>query len=861
MTSPTQPSPEQPPPTRRHARRAAVDAAETLEADLRARLGALSLEAKVHLLTDAAPRRLPAAPEVGLRAVVLSDGPAGVRGSGEDPRETSASFPAPSALAATWDLALAARTGRMLALEARRHGVDVVLAPAANLQRTPVAGPHAEYFSEDPLLTARLAGEVVASLQADGVGACVRRFVAADSADGSGYVAQVSERALREVYLVPFEAVVRDAGAWCVMVGPGGVDDGVEAAPISEHRRLLRDVLRGEWGFDGVVVGERLPAALGAGAVPEGAVPEDEVPDDEVDQAVLRRLRLAARVGALGDAAAAGGAAAPGGMSATAVPPAGRPPVTGRRADHGTRAGRAFLREVAARSTVVLRDGPRRLPLDASRVLSVALIGPNAVEPFLHPGGGGRVRPDHVVSPAEGLRAALPGAHVSVHRGVPVRRKPPEIDAEDEARDPRTGRRGVRVDVLDAAGSVVESWVEGASWTGWVPTANPAAAAVRVSADVILFEPGEHWVGVGALGWCEVGLDGRPAVVSDAGSAPQRGSRVGPNLDVDAPEAVAGRAVFVLDPRTVRVEATVQALPADGAGRVARAVIRHRRPEPAPEREVADAVAAARTADLVVLVVGTNDDVERVDRDRTSLALPGRQDELVEQVLAARPDAVVVVNAGAPVLLPWLARAQTVLWAWPGGQEFGHALADVLLGRAEPAGRLPWTLPASLADVPVAMAIPGPDGVLAYREGIHVGYRAWEASGRAPAAPFGHGLGWTEWAYTGIGTEEADDGALAVAVRVRNVGGRAGHEVVQTYLEVADDDGASAPERPARWLAGFAVVEAEPGAEVTTTILVPRRAFEVWDAAVSSWVLPAGRYRVRVGRSVRDLRLDVEIRR
>ena len=858
MTSPTQPPPEQPPPTRRHARRAAVDAAGTLEADLRARLSALSPEAKVRLLADDTPRRLPAAPEVGLRAVVLSEGPAGVRGASEDPRETSASFPAPSALAATWDLALAARTGRMLALEARRHGVDVVLAPVANLQRTPVAGPHADCFSEDPLLTARLASEVVASLQADGVGACVERFVAADSAAGSGCVAQISERALREVYLAPFETAVRDAGAWCVMVGPGGVDDGVEAAPMSEHRRLLRDVLQGEWGFDGVVVGERLPVALGEDAA---------LSDDEVDRSVLRLLRLAARVGALAGAGGEPDAAATGGASATAARLAGRPPVTGRRADHGTRAGRAFLREVAARSTVVLRDGPRRLPLDASRVLSVALIGPNAVDPFLHPGGGG-VRPDHVVSPAEGLRAALPGAHVAVHRGVPVRRTPPEIDAEQEARDPRSGRRGVRVDLLDAAGSVLESWVEGASraggaeWTGWVRTANPAAAAVRVSADVVLFEPGEHWVGVGALGWCEVGVDGRAAVVSDAGSAPQPGSRPAPvpGPGLDAPEALAGRAVFVLEPRTVRVEATMQALDAGGAERIARAAIRHRRPEPAPEQEVADAVAAARTADLVVLLVGTNDEVESVDRDRTSLALPGRQDELVERVLAARPDAVVVVNAGAPVLLPWLSRAQTVLWAWPGGQEFGHALADVLLGRAEPAGRLPWTLPASLADVPVPMAIPGPDGVLPYAEGIHVGYRAWEASGRVPAAPFGHGLGWTDWAYTGIGTQEADDGALAVAVRVRNTGPRAGHEVVQAYLDVADG-GASAPERPARWLAGFAVVEAEPGAEVTTTILVPRRAFEVWAPASSSWVVPPGRYRVRVGRSVRDLRLDVEVRR
>ena len=163
--------------------------------------------------------------------------------------------------------------------------------------------------------------------------------------------------------------------------------------------------------------------------------------------------------------------------------------------------------------------------------------------------------------------------------------------------------------------------------------------------------------------------------------------------------------------------------------------------------------------------------------DRRSLSLPGRQDELVERVLAVAPDAVIVINAGSPVLLPWLAQAKTVLWAWFPGQEAGHALGDVLAGRTEPSGRLPWTLPASEADVPVPHALPDADMRVIYTDGVHVGYRGWERSGAVPAAPFGHGLGWTTWSYDAAKPLDSPDGVVEFAVdchQYRGTRGRRG---------------------------------------------------------------------------------------
>jgi beta-glucosidase len=761
-----------------------------------------------------------------------------VRGQGANPDETSASFPAPSALAATWDVGLADRAGALFAAEARRHGVDVVLAPQVNLQRTPVGGRHFECYSEDPFLTGEIGAALVEAAQERGVGMSVKHFVANDSeTERRSYVARVDERTLRECYLAPFERVVRGAGAWSVMGAYSGLDAFGLAAPVLEHAPLLHGLLKDEWGFDGVLVSDWVatqsvgPAVRGGLDLqmpgPDGpwgdgllaAVRSGEVPAELLDDKVRRLLLLATRVGALG---------------AQGEPPAPEAP-----------AAEPFLRELAARATVVLKDDAGLLPLPLAEGATVALLGPAATQPFTQGGGSGYVRPVRATDPAGALRDALPaGVRLVVQAGARARLTPPPLDVAGRCADPATGEPGVRVELLDAAGTTLDAWTDPA-WSGWLQEVRPDAVTARLTASVRLPEPGEHELGVGTVGRHEVLIAGQLASTSAAEVDEGVILASGHNHPVTPVVRVSGTG-------TAELRAELQVVHPVGYASFVRALLAHRLPGPTAEDEMAAAVAEAAAADVAVVVVGTTEEVESEGFDRRDLDLPGNQDEFVRRVCAANPRTVVVVNAGAPVLLPWLAEAPTVLWAWLAGQECGTALADVLLGVTEPSGRLPWTLPARAEDVPVPHAVPR-DGVIEYFEGLHVGYRSWEKDGRDPAACFGHGLGWTTWNYEDVTAEPAEDGDVTVTVTVRNKGARDGHEVVQVYVEPPADPGG--PERPVRWLGGFAALHVPAGASARVPVRVPRRAFEVWDPAAGGWLVPAGEHVLRVGRSVRDLRL------
>ncbi|HZE41581.1 MAG TPA: glycoside hydrolase family 3 C-terminal domain-containing protein [Stackebrandtia sp.] len=801
-------------------------------------LRALSLGDKVRLLTGETPWSLYALDDIGLRPLVMSDGPAGVRGVSEGESETGASMPSPSALSATWDEDLARRVGVLFAAEGHRHGVDVVLAPVVNLQRTPVGGRHFEFFSEDPLLSGTIAARLVEAMQANGIGACVKHFVANDSETmRTEYVAALDPRTLREVYLAPFETVVREAGAWMVMASYNGVDDGVEASPATEHRRLLTGLLKEEWGFDGVVVSDWTAATTTVATARAGldlvmpgpggpweetllkAVRSGEVDEETIDDKVRRLLRLAARRGALE------------GTDAPAAPP---------RVD-----SEVLLREFAARSTVVIKDRQRMLPVAARTVSSVALVGPNAADAFLQGGGSCFVRPDHVVSPLEGLREFLGSdVPVSLHRGGYARPHLPELDL-NRCAQPDTGEPGVLIEFLNGDGRVLDC-LRGIDFNGWVRHVVPeGAATARLSARVRLDEVGTHYLGVGTVGVHRIWIDGDEVASGDVPA----GGEVVLNSSVNAPPSV-DHPVNAEQPRDADIVAELQVLDAYGWGRFVRAALRHWLPGPTVDAEIAEAVAAARDADLAVVVVGTNSEVESEGWDRPNLDLPGRQDELVRRVVAANPNTVVVVNAGAPVLLPWLDEVACVLWTWFPGQECGHALADAIFGVTEPSGRLPWTLPRDAAEVPVPHAIPD-DGVLEYHEGIHIGYRSYERDGITPAACFGHGLGWTDWRYDDVEVRTGDDGGAELRVGITNTGPRAGHEVVQVYLSAAD----ASPERPARWLAGFAAAAVDSGESRTVTVRVAPRAFQVWDEASAAWQTPNGTYTLHIGRSIGDVRL------
>ena len=822
------------------------------EVELLRRVRRLDLDAKVSLLTgNGDSAALTGEPRLGLRELVLTDGPQGVRGlRGVDP-VTSLLMPAPSALGATWDVDLAQRVGGLFAAEAHRKGVHVVLAPELNLQRTPLAGRHFEYLSEDPLLVGALATGIVRGLQAQGVAACLKHFVANDSeTDRTRYCSRLDERTLREVYLAPFEAAIVQADAWAVMTAYSAVDDGSEAAPASEHVRLLRDLLKGEWRFTGVVVsdweGTRTTAESANGGLdlvmpgPTGpwgsalaqAVRSGEVDEALVDDKLLRLLRLASRVGRLTQPWEPGQSAPP-----------------ERRADPTDRSDSdvALVREVAVRGMVLLRNEGTLLPLAPATLRRVALIGPNSVAPYFQGGGSAVVQPARLVGFVDGLRGALPAeVELTVDRGGDARRHLPLLDAGAVARDPESSAPGVRAVFLDAAGTRLGSEVRVTGLWGPYSRFPDATQRVVLRSVLTLAEPGVHRLEIGAIGRYRVLVDG---VLCDAGED-DRGVEVILDSTSNLPD---GRVVEIAGPREVELEVDLVVIDAGGFGRVISSHLRHAPPGPSTDEEILEAVAAARAADVAVVVVGTNEESESEGWDRTDLSLPGRQDELVSRVAAVSSRTIVVVNAGAPVLLPWADQVEAILWAWLPGQEAGHALADVLLGVAEPAGRLPWTMPARAEDVPVPHAIPV-DGVVEYGEGVHVGYRGWDRAGLTPAYPFGHGLGWTTWSYDSLEAPdrmEADQG-LSLKVRITNTGTRPAREVLQVYLEPPQDG----LERPVRALAGFVVVQGEPGAAVTGVVTVGARAFQVWDAGSGSWRTPAGRYRLSVGRSSRDLLLE-----
>ena len=793
------------------------------------RVARLTLEQKVRLLTGADFWALHDEPAIGLRRVVTSDGPAGVRGERWDEREPSANVPSPTALAATWDEARIERIGRLLAAEARRKGVDVLLAPTVNLHRTPYGGRHFECLSEDPLLTARLGTAYVRGLQDEGVAATVKHFVANDSeTERFTLDARVGERALRELYLEPFDAIVRDARPWAVMAAYNGVN----GATMTESP-MLRHVLKDEWGFDGVVMSDwfatrstapagnaALDLAMPGPAGPWGdalvaAVRAREVDEAAIDDKVLRILRLAARVGAL---EGAGGASATPWSDADVA---------------------AELRATAAASFVLARnDG--LLPLDAGALRRLAVIGPNAAVARTLGGGSATVFPPYTVAPLDGLRAAL-GAGVSVEHapGVRSHTRLPRA-APEQLRLPDGSGLGVEVRFLAADGGVLGSERRFGASYAWQGTLPERTAAVEGRFRFRALAAGEHLIGFSGQGRFAFALGGNPAEELDL--------RLPPGADLaEAHMRPPQHGASVTLAAGAEIDVVLRHEP---EGAFTAIQLNAELPRAPGDAELERAIALAAGADAAVVVVGTTEEVESEGFDRESLALPGRQDELVRRVAAANTRTVAVVNAGAPVLLPWAGEVPALLLAWFPGQEFGNALADVLLGAAEPGGRLPTTWPATEDGLPSPLPR---KGVLAYDEGIYVGYRAYDRDGREPLLPFGHGTGYTTWEYVALEAVPAHGGGAHAAVRLRNAGARAGREVVQLYAERTGGD----VERPPRTLVGFAIAEAGPGEEAAVEIAVPERTLAHWDGA--GWRVEPGIVTLAAGRSSRDLRMRAEI--
>ncbi|MBO8194644.1 glycoside hydrolase family 3 C-terminal domain-containing protein [Streptomyces oryzae] len=837
-------------------------------ATVEAALAALGLPSKVALLGGAdmwsvGPVDAGSAGVFG--RLVLSDGPAGVRGESWTPEDPSLALPSPTAIGATWDTEAARTAGLLLAQEARRKGAHAVLAPTVNLHRTPYAGRHFEAYSEDPQLTGVLGAALVAGLQEAGVAATPKHYVANDAeTDRFSVDVRADGRTLRELYLEPFERIVRTAGPWLLMAAYNSVN----GVTMSEHDVLNNGVLRGEWGFDGVLVSDWIGARSTLGCVRGGldlampgpdtaygehlvaAVREGRVAEETVDVLARRVLLLAARVGVLD----------------------GAPPAVPDSALPAPLDGPAAVRELAARSFVLLRNdyrGEPVLPLEPGGpaesaesaeggVRRIAVSGLHASAPRFGGGGSSQVFPEQVSTPLDALRAAVPaGTEVTYEPGPDPR----------SLLAPASGTDGFRLTAVlhgldDAELARVEQRDGSVRWMGSLPGGIPFPDLGRVEL-VGEFTPGTsgtHRLAVRGVGHFR--LEAGERVLYDAElqaeSEDPAAAFLNPPQRTFLLDARAGQ-----DPLPVRL---VHSVPAHGVGGLFGLVSFELGygPPAVPEQELIERAAqSAAEADCAVVFVGTTEESESEGVDRETLALPGSQDALVARVAQANPRTVVVVNAGAPVLMPWREDVAAVLLCWFPGEAGGAAVADVLLGAAEPGGRLPTTWPDAEDHLPVRQVVPDSDGQLPYAEGPYIGYRAWLRAGEAePAYWFGHGLGYTRWEYefmniTAIGVAGDSDGdgdpyrpVAKITVRVRNSGYRAGREVVQLYL---------GPEGPDRRLASFAVVEAGAGDAAEASLPVPLRAVQTWDETRLTWHPCPGPHRFAVGRSVADIRLTAEL--
>jgi beta-glucosidase len=768
----------------------------------------------------------PGSERLGLGSLIMTDGPNGARGS----RWTglrSACFPCGSALGATWDVGLVAEVGAALGRETRAKGAHLLLGPTVNLHRHPLGGRHFECMSEDPYLTARLAVAYIAGVQSERVGCTVKHFVANDSEfERMSISSDVDERTLRELYLVPFEAAVTEAGSWAVM----SAYNRLNGTSCSEHPWLLRDVLRGEWGFDGIVVSDwhgtydTVASATGGVDVEMpgpprcwGAKLADAVRSGKVDEAVVREkahriLITLERVGAVDRSARV--------EREDMIP------------GHDELARRA-----AAAAMVLVRNESGLLPLDPSAVGSIAVIGPNAGIAQIQGGGSAQVTPHHAVTPLEGLRAALEPAGVRVvhERGCRTFKRVPPIG--------RTvvGEAGLTVTYRSVDGEVLaeESQADGHFiWIGpWSP-AVPAVFQAQIRASLTPDESGPWTLALTSAGRSRLLLDGE--VVVDAWEQHERSDAffglAGPEVTTTV-DLVAGRSYELV------VEFLNDTSPAFGG-----LTIGCEPPEPADLLE--RAVAAAEGAEVAVVVVGTNDDWETEGVDRTSLALPGRQVELITRTVAANPRTVVVVNCGAPVDVSWTDDVPVVLLGWFAGQAWGTALADVVTGTAEPGGRMPTTWPLRLEDAPAFTSYPGDEGHVRYSEGLFVGYRWYDARKLSPAFPFGHGLSYTTFERELVAVDVGGDGrSVDVRVRVSNTGDRAGSDVIQCYVH----DEAASVQRPEQELRAFAKVALAPGESDEVVLHLAERAFAFWSVRRGAWLVEPGWFDLRLGASSVDI--------
>ena len=809
--------------------------------DVEELLSQMTLQEKVAMLAGTHDWYTVPVERLGIPSLKTTDGPNGARGAGGFSAGVKAAcFPAGISLASTWNAELVERVGQALATEAKMKGAQVLLGPTVNIQRSPLGGRNFECFSEDPYLSARLAVAYITGLQREGVGASIKHYICNDEEfERFSISSEVRERALREIYLLPFQVAVREAHPWTVMAAYNLVN-GIAA---SENPYLLTEILRDEWGFDGVVMSDwffsvkSTAASVNAGLELEmpsprwrgdkllAAVERGEVTEATIDTSVHRLLQLLDKANLFEHAE------------------------TAPERDTDLPEHHALIREAAAEGIVLLKNEQQVLPLQRTQLTSIAVIGPNAQVAQIMGGGSAQVNAHYAITPFEGIEAKV-GDHVSVRyeQGCTNYKLLPLLERDQLLAGTEDVAHGFAVEYFatpDLESTPILREIQPKSelsWFGRMPEGvNPQRFSLRATGRFTPQKTGTYTFGLVSVGRSRLLIDRQEVI--DNWTQQTRGGEY-----------------FSLGSTEVQASVTLEAgreylltLEFDKGEDVPLGAVRLGCLPPVPVDAIERAAALAAASDVAIVCVGFGGDWQSEGFDRVELALPGKQDALVEQVAAANPRTVVVLNTGSPITMPWLSSVATVLQAWYPGQECGNAIADVLFGDINPSGKLPQTFPLRLEDTPTYLDFPGENGKVYYGEGLFVGHRYYEKKKVAPLFPFGFGLSYTTFSYNSLSlnTQEiGPDDTLQVSIAITNTGQRTGKEIVQVYIQ----DKQASLQRPEKELKAFAKVQLEPDERKTITLSPGREALAYYDDLAHEWVAEAGEFEVLVGASSQDIR-------
>lgn len=778
------------------------------------------LESKQH------ERVVPGIPRLGIPELSMGNGPAGI-GPTDVVQPHATAFPAPLAVAASWDRKDADLYGSAVADEMRSIQRTMLEAPTVNICRIPSSGRTFEGYGEDPLLSAETAVANINGIQSQHVLADVKHFALNNQErDRLTVSSEADERTIREIYFPAFEASVKRAHVATVMCAYNKVNGEFAC----QNRFLLNDVLRDEWHFDGFVVSdfgaahnalEQVRAGLDL-EMPSGdtyndalleKVKDGTIPESRIDEFLRHRYATMIRFGLFDGL------------------PAQRPLA---EAAHGK-----VARDLASDGMVLLRNENGLLPLSAHRKRSIAVVGP-AVDQLLEGGGAAFVLPLHTITPVEGLQARFGDANlhvVGVGGAGLIDRRETIDELVLTPPDAGPGTHGVHAEYYantEFAGKPVEVRNEripelrtefGAPFAGLSPK-----FSMRWTATLRVPVTGTYTLGFEMWGKMRLWLDGKLLLDQTARSSALR--PVVQSITLQAGQAYDLRAEYVSTGRGVaRLFWTL--------------------PAGVNTPSIAKAVAAARASDVVIVCVGM---WAHEGFDAPTLALPEQQNQLIEAVAAVNPRTIVVLQSGTPVLMPWLHQVEAVVEAWYPGEEGGAAIADILSGAANPSAKLPVTFPMSDEQVPASTPrqYPGIDGVAHYSEALEVGYRWQNAHNQQPLFPFGFGLSYTHFSFSNLSYRVLPDRTVDVAVTLKNEGKRDGAEVAQLYLDYP----AGAGEPPLQ-LRGFEKVYLRSGSSRRLSFHLDNRAFAIWSVENHDWKIVPGSYTIAVGNSSRNLPLHV----